>query len=95
MKRGRSLFKTFENSSLLNPFEISKTFGRIKGKRYGSFISSNRLGNTLPFLRRSENVGTTRTKPLKKVAFSSRGFDANVVGSRKLSVEIASDEKNG
>lgn len=29
------------------------------------------------------------------MAFSSRGFDAKVVGSKKLRVEIARDEKNG
>lgn len=63
--------------------------------RQRRLTSSNKLGNTLPFRKRSENVGTTLTKPLKNVAFSSRGFDANVVGSRKLSVEIASDEKKG
>jgi hypothetical protein len=39
-------------------------------------------------------VGRTLTRPRKKVAFSSRGFEANVVASRKFRVDIANDEKN-
>jgi hypothetical protein len=56
--------------------------------------SSSRLGRTLPFRNLSENVGNTLTSPRRKVAFSSRGFEANVVGSRKLRVEMAREEKN-
>ena len=107
-KSGCSLGNTVVNSSFVKVLDISKTLGRIKGSKYGSFIclsarltscitrsltSSNRLGRIFPFRRRSENVGRTRTSPRKNVAFSSRGFEANVVGSKKLSVEIASDEK--
>ena len=56
--------------------------------------SSNRLGRILLRLNLSENDGNTLTRPRKNVAFSSRGFDAKVVASRKLSVEMASEEKN-
>jgi hypothetical protein len=56
--------------------------------------SSKRLGRIFFRLNRSENVGRTLTSPLRKVAFSSLGFEANVVGSRKLRVLIASEEKN-
>jgi hypothetical protein len=58
-----------------------------------SLTSSNKLGRIFPWRNRSENVGNTRTRPRKKVAFSSRGFEANVVGSKKLRVDMASDEK--
>lgn len=57
--------------------------------------SSSRLGNILPRRKRSEKVGSTLTSPRRNVAFSSLGFEANVVASKKLSVEIASDEKKG
>jgi hypothetical protein len=59
-----------------------------------NLTSSRRLGKIFFRLRRSENVGKTLTSPLRKVAFSSLGFEANVVGSRKLRVLIASEEKN-
>lgn len=92
---GCSLGSTWANSSLFSVFEISNTFGSKKGRRYGSFISSSNDKRILPFFSRSENVGSTRTSPRKNVAFSSLGLEANVVGSRKLSVEMASEEKNG
>ncbi len=60
-----------------------------------TLTSSSKLGRTLPFRNRSEKVDSTRTSPLRKVAFSSLGFEAKVVGSRKLSVEMAREEKNG
>jgi hypothetical protein len=56
--------------------------------------SSSRLGRILLRRNLSEKVGRTLTSPRRKVAFSSRGFDANVVASRKLRVDIASEEKN-
>lgn len=56
--------------------------------------SSKRLGRIFFRLNRSENVGRTLTSPLRNVAFSSLGFEAKVVGSRKFRVLIASEEKN-
>jgi hypothetical protein len=56
--------------------------------------SSSRLGRIFFRLRRSEKVGSTLTRPFRKVAFSSLGFEAKVVASRKLRVLIASEEKN-
>lgn len=93
--KGCSFGRTCANSSLFNVFEISNTFGSRKGRRYGSFISSSSDRRILPFFSLSENVGSTRTSPRRNVAFSSLGLDAKVVGSRKLSVEMASEEKNG
>lgn len=57
------------------------------------FTSSKRLGKIFPLRSRSEKVGSTLTSPLKKVAFSSLGFEAKVVGSRKFNVDIAREEK--
>lgn len=102
--KGCSLGKTVVNSSFDKVLDISKTLGRMNGKRYESFIynqptlrrrltSSSKLGRILPFLNRSEKEGSTLTSPRKNVAFSSRGLDAKVVASRKLRVEMASDEK--
>lgn len=57
--------------------------------------SSSRLGKIFVLLSRSLNDGNTLTSPRRYVAFSSLGFEANVVGSRKFSVDIAREEKNG
>lgn len=93
--RGCSLGRTTANSFLSRFFEISNTFGSKNGSKYGSFISSSSERRILPFFKRSEKLGRTRTSPRRNVAFSSRGLEANVVGSRKLSVEMASEEKKG
>lgn len=94
-KRGWSFGRTVRNSSLLRFLEISNTFGSKNGRRYGSFISSRSDSKILPFFSRSEKLGRTRTKPRRKVAFSSLGFEANVAGSKKLRVEMAREEKKG
>jgi len=74
---------------------VKGQISRLRINRQTRLTSSSSDGRTLPFLSLSENVGKTRTSPRKKVAFSSLGLEANVVGSRKLSVDMASEEKKG
>lgn len=54
--------------------------------------SSSRDGKIFRVFNPSENRSRTPLRPFIKAIFSSRGFDANVERSRKLSVEIANDE---
>jgi hypothetical protein len=67
---------------------------RDKARSVQRHTSSSRLGRIFFRLSRSENVGSTLTRPFRKVAFSSLGFEAKAVGSRKFRVLIASEEKN-
>jgi len=57
--------------------------------------SSSKLGKIFLFLSLSEKLGNTLSSPLRKVAFSSLGFELNVDRSRKRRVEMARLEKKG
>lgn len=73
--------------------EMENTLGNMYGRRCVSFISSKREGRIFLVLRPSENLSRTETSPFMKDIFSSLDFVAKLERSRKLSVEIGSDEK--
>lgn len=67
--------------------------GFVKGRKRRT--SSNNPGNTFLLRSFSEKPGSTRNRPFRNVAFSSRDLLENEAGSRKFNVEIAREEKYG
>lgn len=57
--------------------------------------SSIRLGRIFRVRSPSEKLGNTPVSPFINAIFSSRVLEANVDRSRKLSVDIAKEEKKG
>lgn len=57
--------------------------------------SSRSVGRILRVRRPSENLSNTLLKPFIKDIFSSRDLVLKLDRSRKFSVDIGSDEKNG
>ena len=70
---------------------MSRTFHQDKE---GTLTSSRRDGKTFLTLSPSENLSRTLVKPFMNEIFSSRLFAAKLDLSRKLRVDIGSDEKN-
>lgn len=61
----------------------------------GNITSSTRDGKIFRVLKPSENLSKTPVRPFMNDIFSSLVFDVKLERSRKLRVEIGSDEKNG
>ena len=74
--------------------EMAKILGRIYGRRCTSFISSSNEGSIFLVRKPSENLSNTPIRPFMKDIFSSRDLAAKFDRSRKLRVEIGSEEKN-
>lgn len=70
-----------------------RTFRRFHRRKEGTQTSSRRDGKIFLTLRPSENLSKTLVKPFMNEIFSSRLFAAKFDRSRKLRVDIGSDEK--
>jgi hypothetical protein len=65
----------------------------LRGCGFATLTSSSKLGKIFLRFSLSENPGSTLKRPFRNEAFSSLGLLAKLDGSRKLSVDIAKDEK--